>query len=179
MRPFVRQFDTKVIEVISQLPTFSQPFFLLITNLGHPVVTMGVGLIVAIIGGFQSNARLALSGGMVWAALGVGSLLKLAFNRARPMTEYAANIWLDKLSFPSGHTTGSTIAYGLLALLAWQLLSQPWNGIVVGFLILLIILIGVSRIYLGAHFPSDVIAGWLLGLVALCIVIYVIKPVIG
>lgn len=179
MRTLVRHFDTKFVDLITGLPISWQPFFIFITNLGHPAVPIGIGLIVLITGAVQSNVRLALSGVTVWAALALGSILKLLINRPRPLTEYAASIWLDKLSFPSGHATGSTIAYGLLAYFAWQLLPQPWNYIVVGVLVSLIALIGISRVYLGAHFPSDVIAGWLLGTAALLVVIFVVKPFSG
>ncbi|MDB5177822.1 MAG: Phosphoesterase PA-phosphatase related protein [Candidatus Saccharibacteria bacterium] len=176
MRAFVRQIDTKLTDSILSLPMSLQPFFLLVTTLGHPVVPIAIGVIVVVVGLVQANMRLAVSGGAIWITLGVGSLLKLAFGRARPQTEYAANIWLDRLSFPSGHTTGSTIAYGLLAYFAWQLLPHPWNYVVAIIFVILIILIGISRIYLGAHFPSDVIAGWLLGGVALGLVILFIRP---
>lgn len=179
MRSLVRHFDTKLVDIITGLPISWQPFFIFVTNLGHPVVPIGIGLVVLIIGALQSNVRLAMSGVTVWAALAMGSILKLLINRPRPLTEYAASIWLDKLSFPSGHATGSTIAYGLLAYFAWYLLPQPWSFVVVGALIALIALIGVSRVYLGAHFPSDVIAGWLLGAIALLMVIFVIKPLTG
>lgn len=176
MRTIIRHFDTKLVDLITGLPISWQPFFIFITNLGHPAVPVGIGLAVLIVGAVQSNVRLALSGVTIWAALAMGSILKLLINRPRPITEYAASIWLDKLSFPSGHATGSTVAYGLLAYFAWQLLPQPWNYIVVALLGLLILLIGVSRVYLGAHFPSDVIAGWLLGGAALLIIIFVITP---
>lgn len=176
MREFIRHFDTKITESVVQLPASFHGFFLLVTNLGHPIVTMSIGAAIAVMSGIQSNVRLALSGAVVWVALGVGSLLKLLFNRSRPLTEYAANIWLDKLSFPSGHTTGATVAYGLLALLAWQFLPQPWNYIATILLGIFVVLVGVSRIYLGAHFPSDVIAGWLLGGLALIVIVFIIKP---
>lgn len=179
MRTLVRHFDTKLVDLITGLPMSWQPFFVFITNLGHPAVPVGIGLTVLIIGAVQSNVRLAMSGVAVWATLALGSILKLLINRPRPITEYAASIWLDKLSFPSGHATGSTIAYGLLAYFAWYLVPQPWSYVVVGMLIGLIALIGVSRVYLGAHFPSDVIAGWLLGAAGLIVVVFVIKPLTG
>ncbi len=159
-----------------RVPSSFRSFLLLITDLGHPIATMLTGIGIAIVGLTQSNVRLVIAGGAVWFVLGVGSLLKLLFSRARPHTAYAANIWLDKHSFPSGHTTGSTAAYGLLAYFAWELLAWPWNGIIVIVLSLFIVLVGYSRVYLGAHFPSDVIAGWLLGAVAVICVIFVVHP---
>jgi undecaprenyl-diphosphatase len=82
----------------------------------------------------------------------------------------------NSYSFPSGHTVGSTVIYGLLAYLAWQYLPQPWNVIGAIFCVLLILLISLSRIYLGAHFPSDVVAGWVLGAIGLAVIIFVVKP---
>ncbi|MDB5165546.1 MAG: Phosphoesterase PA-phosphatase related protein [Candidatus Saccharibacteria bacterium] len=179
MQSLLHRFDTIATDIVLSLPMSLQPAFLFITNLGHPAVTMAIGAGIASIGLIQSNVRLFMSGSMVWIALGVGSLLKLIFGRARPVTDYAASIRLDTLSFPSGHTTGSTIAYGLLAYLAWHLLPQPWNFVAFGGLIALIILIGISRVYLGAHFPTDVIAGWILGGAALLVVIFFIHPLVG
>lgn len=140
------------------------------------MVTLPIGFIVAMAGYYQKNTHLILSGIVVWATLGVGSLIKIVIARDRPATEYATSLSLDTMRFPSGHSSGSAIAYGLLAYLAWQYLPQPRATIVVIFLAVLVIAIGVSCIYLGAHFPSDVVAGWLLGLVALLIIIFLIKP---
>ncbi len=140
------------------------------------MVTLTIGSGIALYGYLQSNLRLALSGLAVWLTLGIGSIIKLLIGRDRPLTEYSTNLYLQTNSFPSGHSSGSAIAYGLLAYLAWHLLPQPWNYIATALLVLLIILIGISRVYLGAHFPSDVAAGWLLGGAALCIVIFIVRP---
>ncbi len=146
--------------------------------LGDP---LAIGLVsVAIIGtGFMtSSMRLAVSGAAIPATLLIGALLKLLFERARPVTEYAMNMKIHTFSFPSGHSSGSTIAYGLLAYFALMKLPAPWN-IVVGLMLAVVpIFVGLSRIYLGAHFPSDVVAGWILGLAALVIVILIIQPLL-
>jgi undecaprenyl-diphosphatase len=63
-------------------------------------------------------------------------------------------------SFPSGHACGSAVAYGAIAAVT----GSPVIAIVVTVLVLLI---GISRIYLGAHYPSDVVAGWLIGILGL------------
>lgn len=176
MRTLIRRFDTDVTSTIASWPISLKPFFLGVTALGDPIVTIGIGLAVAIYGFYLASVRLALAGITVWLTLGIGAILKILFGRERPITEYAANMHIQTLSFPSGHASGATIAYGLLAYFAWHLLPQPWNYIVVGCLVTVIILVGVSRVYLGAHFPSDVVAGWMLGLVALLVVIFFIRP---
>ncbi len=176
MRAFIQSFDLAVTKVIVALPMWLRPLFLGVTTLGDPMVTVPIGLVIAIYGYTQANIRLVLAGASVWLTLGIGALLKLIISRERPLTDYAANLQIPTFSFPSGHSSGSVIAYGLLAYMAWYLLPHPWNYIVVAALVGLIVLIGVSRIYLGAHFPSDVVAGWLLGTVMLCIVIFILKP---
>ncbi len=59
-----------------------------ITTLGDPIITIGIGVIVALVGWFGANMRMVLSAAMIWITLGLGSLLKLAFGRERPLTEY-------------------------------------------------------------------------------------------
>ncbi len=178
MRTLLNQFDLRVTNWISSWPQSLQPTFSVITNLGDPIVTVGIGVAVVIVGVVQSNVRMIIAGTLVWATLGIGSVLKLLFSRDRPMTEYVANMSVDTHSFPSGHASGSTMAYGLLAYLAWHYLPQPFNYIVVAGLVLLIIAIGISRIYLGAHFPSDVVAGWLLGILGLAVLLFIVKPIV-
>lgn len=176
MRHFIHLFDARLTGFITSFPMWTKPLFVGVTTLGDPIVTICIGLFVGVYGYIHTNMRLAVAGATIWLTLGIGACLKLLFGRARPVTEYSANLQIHTFSFPSGHASGSLIAYGLLAYLAWHLLPQPWNYIVVICLIALIVLIGVSRIYLGAHFPSDVIAGWALGLIALGIVIFVVRP---
>lgn len=98
----------------------------------------------------------------------MNGLLKLVFQRPRPDLPWAKTP-LD-YSFPSGHTMNSLVFYLALALIAW-IIWGPRVGIpaTIGALILAV-LIGISRIYLGAHYFSDVVAGFIAGLAWLLIV---------
>jgi undecaprenyl-diphosphatase len=94
--------------------------------------------------------------------------LKLLIQRPRPQLPWAQTP-LD-FSFPSGHTMNSLVFYLALALIAWVIWG-PRVGIPATIIaIVLAVLIGVSRIYLGAHYFSDVAAGFVAGLSWLLIV---------
>jgi membrane-associated phospholipid phosphatase len=92
------------------------------------------------------------------------SALKLAFVRERPIAVIAA-LPGQGWSFPSGHAMVSLATYGFLAYLGWRLFHGRWRVIWVGALALLVVLIGLSRLYLGVHYATDVLAGYLAGFI--------------
>ena len=89
--------------------------------------------------------------------------LKLIYERPRPMlAPHLSYVYSN--SFPSGHSAVSAALYILLAfIIAANLRRQASRTLVFGIAVLLVILIGVSRTYLGVHWPTDVLAGWALG----------------
>lgn len=89
--------------------------------------------------------------------------LKLGFNRPRPDL-VAHVVEATSMSFPSGHAMLSAATYLTLgALLARTQERRRLRGYILGAAILLTLLIGASRVYLGVHWPTDVLAGWCLG----------------
>jgi undecaprenyl-diphosphatase len=85
-------------------------------------------------------------------------LLKHFFQRQRPVLENPL-VTLSSYGFPSGHTMGATLLYGLLALIAARFIRTTSGRVAVGLLaIIAIALIGITRIYLGAHYLTDVLA---------------------
>jgi undecaprenyl-diphosphatase len=94
--------------------------------------------------------------------LGVAVLdvaLKLAFHRPRPVAFFGATP--NSYSFPSGHALGSLCFYGILAAILASLARGRGTKLCIWIAaVLLAGMIGLSRIYLGVHYPSDVIAGY-------------------
>ena len=90
--------------------------------------------------------------------------MKLLIQRARPTPLYSG---AEAFSFPSGHATHATVILGVAALLVASTLGARLRGLVYGAVAALVLVIAVSRVYLGAHWPTDVIAGMLFGAVVL------------
>jgi undecaprenyl-diphosphatase len=101
---------------------------------------------------------LAVGGGML-----LSTLLKMGFDRPRPdLVPHGAVVY--SASFPSGHSMMAAVAYLTLgALLARVQPRRRLKLYLLGLAILLTVAVGVSRVYLGVHWPTDVLAGWALG----------------
>ena len=97
----------------------------------------------------------------------VRAIVKALVARPRPDIVYHL-IKEDSSSFPSGHAITSIAVYGLLAWMMFQLGFKGHRaaGILCG---LLAVIIGLTRIYLGVHYPCDVLGGWLAGLCMICL----------
>ena len=99
--------------------------------------------------------------------IGVGILLKDVIGRARP-EYFLTGSAPSSLSFPSGHSLFAMLFGGLLIVLAEELpISTPIRRGLQTVLAMLILGVGASRVYLGVHWPSDVVGGYLFGIVAL------------
>jgi len=100
-------------------------------------------------------------------------VLKQVFNRSRPTLEHLVTV--NSLSYPSGHAMSAMAFYGFLTYLCLRYSMRRWLKILLVVLLVTVILsIGLSRIYLGVHYPSDVAAGFIGGLiwVAFCAVVF-------
>jgi undecaprenyl-diphosphatase len=136
-----------------------------ITALGTGTVVM---MIVAVAGLFlvltshKYSAILLLAsaaGGIV-----LNGVLKIGFNRPRPAI-FLPEVHTVSSSFPSGHAMSAAIVYSTVAYLAARLHKRRWaRWLVMTAAFVVIALIAVSRLYLGVHYPSDVVAGLAIGL---------------
>lgn len=146
-----------------------------ITNLSAPQLMMyAFPIIVVIFFIFKLKREslfLLISGG---GGLLLLSAFKRIFERTRP--PYPLLYAETGFSFPSGHATFSFVFYGALAYLVWiSDFPKYLRILMMVFLIFLSLAIGISRIYLRVHFPSDVIAGFALGYSWLFMVLFIFK----
>jgi undecaprenyl-diphosphatase len=164
-------FDRRYTSEIRKIPASWQPLMRVISLLGEPVIIVSLGLGALVIAANRHNAptfKAYLYGGMAYS---LNIILKLILHRRRPHGRVVRTLGFKSYSFPSGHAFGSVILYGLLAHSALNHIS---NSAAIGLILsltTLIVLIGVSRVYLDSHFPSDVFAGWVLGGLSLFIVV--------
>ncbi len=94
----------------------------------------------------------------------LNDILKDVFHRTRP-EPVLGFIAAQQYSFPSGHAMVAAAFYLYVAYLSWRLVKGWWRGLLASALVLLVVLIGVARLYLEAHYLSDVLAGYLAGLI--------------
>jgi undecaprenyl-diphosphatase len=131
--------------------------FLLFSDLGYEWGVVPFDIVLVLVLALRKRVREGLFAAL---ALGGSALLNLGtkqlFARARPA------LWESiapehTFSFPSGHAMGSMTLAWVLALLAWR---TRWRWPVVAVAGTFTALVGLSRVYLGVHFPSDILAGW-------------------
>jgi membrane protein DedA with SNARE-associated domain/membrane-associated phospholipid phosphatase len=139
-------------------------FFLIVTALGSIEAMVLLGVIVAAI--LAWGRRWVFLGSWLAAVAGsavLNHLLKVLFARPRPHFEHPLLVETS-YSFPSGHAMESFVVYGMLAYFA-VLALRSWESRVAAVFgaALLVVLIGFSRMYLGAHYLSDVLAGYAAG----------------
>lgn len=174
MKTPTQRFDDHLTRKIQSLPRSWQGYFNQMTLIGQPVFALLSAAAISYYGEYSENWQLIIAGIIVAMTLLAASGLKYVLRRQRPLTEYAAAMFFKTYSFPSGHAAASTSCYGLVVYLL--LTSGEVFLIATGIVLIPIVLsIGISRIYLGAHFPTDVLAGWLFGLLGLAAAIRVLS----
>jgi len=146
-----------------------------ISEAGSPT-TMGV---IAVIGGAMLLARRRFTMLITWVAVFAGGgllekLLKVTVHRTRPAFTPTPPVE-QSLSFPSGHSMMCAIGMGMLVymLTVPRHMRRPWRGIFIGVALSFVLAVGISRGYLGAHYPSDVLGGFAFGAawVSICVAV--------
>jgi len=166
--PLVRV-DQGVYQLLQGLRTpWGDRIMVFFTELGDSVV---IALVAAAVLAWLLWRRNWRAAGYWAGAVGFGqlaaALIKLVLQRPRPLADLYDG--LSTYAFPSGHATMSMVVYGFLAVLVARSFSIPRRWLVYAVATLLICAIALSRLYLGAHWLSDVIGGLSLGLAWVCL----------
>ena len=135
-----------------------------VTMLADWLVTSAIGIVGCIV--LLIHGRFRLAAGLLIALVSTMTFvegMKLLVHAQRPIDIYSG---LDAFSFPSGHATMTATLYSVLGWIAFRGAGATLGKVAVGVCVTLITLVAFSRIYLGAHWPSDVAAGLLFGVSA-------------
>jgi hypothetical protein len=134
--------------------------FKAITTLGAEQAFL---LILPLVFWCWNKRRGARLGALLMLSAYMNFALKALFNQPRPAPE-RIRVLAEETSpgFPSGHAQNSVVVYGYLA----AQIGRPWAWAAAG---LIAFAVGISRIYLGVHFPTDVLGGWLIGIAVLAL----------
>lgn len=168
-------FDSSVLLAIRRIHTpLLERSMIGITFIGDPsvllVLSIGVSIWLLRQGRRASAATIAIG---ALGAIGLNVLLKHLFGRARPAL-WNRIVDVGQYSFPSGHAMVSLVIYGLIGYIITTKFPQQQKLIII-LTAILIVTIGFSRLYLGVHWPTDVIAGYAAGFVWLIACILSLK----
>lgn len=162
---WLNPFDNYLTSLIrTQYPVMND-FFLWVTKFANvpTIIILFLVCLILLIKNKKYVESIWLSANLILVSVVINSLLKIFFSRERPILPHLVSE--HSKSFPSGHAVTSVIFYGTIILLLSEFILN--KRICVGIQIFLggfILLIGCSRVYLGVHFPSDIVAGFSLGL---------------
>jgi undecaprenyl-diphosphatase len=131
-----------------------------ISLLGYNILILEMLIAFAVFAWLRWRRAVAWLAVAMAGALALDTALKFAYHRTRPSAFFG--VAPHSYSFPSGHALCSFCFYGVLAgLLSKRTKALSWRIVIWTTAAILVIAIGLSRIYLGVHYPSDVIAGYL------------------
>lgn len=173
MKSAIHAFDRAIGRQVAELPTRIRPLMEFFTLLGQPPFTVGIAAAVVGYGVALNKSFYFMAGSIAIVTLILTSLLKLFLHRARPRNDYVRGMLFQTFSFPSGHASGALVSYGMAALI----ISVRWpEWVIVTWIcaLALTFFISLSRIYLGAHYASDVIGGWIVGAIGLIAILLIL-----
>ena len=155
--------------VLAWLQGFANPqldsFAVVMSTFGTLGVTVLLVVVLVVLG---LQRRWGAAGSLVLVTTGaqlLNNILKELFHRTRPASVGSTTLEAQQWSFPSGHAMVSAAFYLYIAYLCWQVLDGGLRRLVCGGLLVLVLLIGLSRLYLGVHYVTDVVAGYLAGFI--------------
>jgi membrane-associated phospholipid phosphatase len=161
----IGQFDVRLTETLArELPRSALRVFGAVTHVGDPMVLTLLVMAVGVWLLARRQASLALGWAVACAGAGLlNRVLKHIFERVRPLHDHGF-AQADGYSFPSGHTSGSVVVYGMLAYVCLRLLPSRWH--LPGALLAATLAFsgGWSRVILQVHWASDVVAGFAFGI---------------
>ena len=162
---FITSFSSQSLSSLMQI----------ITHGGDSLFVLAVTVIISALFLFKKRMNNVYSVAFTVGGAGlINFILKLIFQRQRPSLALAL-VHETSYSFPSGHAMGSSALGFAIILILWR---TKWRCLALILASIYILLIGISRIYLGAHYPTDVIAGWCVSAVwAVIVYIAVEQPV--
>lgn len=166
---FFEPFDHAVAVTLFSIhtPAFDT-FFSFLTLLGNTWPVTGITILIT--GWLLLTKKYRYASILAFAVSGAAvttALLKILFTRARP--DVLLN-QLDTFSFPSGHATAAIALYGTFVYLLQKTKREyRYTYFIQLFLVLLILLVGFSRLYLGYHYVTDVLVGYAVGAAWICI----------
>ena len=167
--PELKGLDSFFIHLIKSLPHNLNPLMEFFSNIASVPLMSGMIVISLVTLGLMRKWKFFWTFLAGLSAMPLYALLKLLVKRSRP-NGVVIDFGFSNDSFPSGHSASSLIVLFMIAYIVDKNLNKIWSRIVAGIVGFLVIAIGVSRIYLGFHFPTDVIGGWLVALFVFLIV---------
>jgi len=165
----IMQMDTQITDTLHTDALQSSPLLVDVMIFGfyageHVIVAIGAVLVVYFL--YKRFWPELIMVAIAWGGEGIlWFLLADYFNRPRP--QFKTEVWhlMTAPSFPSGHVFAAVLCYGLLAYMLVPLVrSRVWKIIIILAAVLIIAYIGFSRVFVGDHYPTDVLAGYALGI---------------
>jgi len=171
----IKPFDTFMYELITfKMNDIITLIYKCITFLGSTlfIILLCILFLIIFIVLKKKNYGLIISGVLIISTI-FNNVLKIIFCRERP--NVLKLVFEDSYSFPSGHTMASVSMYGILIYIFIKSnINKKLKIILISILSIIPILVGLSRVYLGAHYISDIIGGFLVSIILLLIETYII-----